>query len=214
MGVLVIDVEITPTITLNPTTPICENSGPQDLLTMVSAVPAGGTFTFSGPGVSGSTLDPTGLGGTTVNVTVDYTLNSCVVTEVMIIDVAPTPVVTLNPTTPLCENSGPQDLLTMVSVVPAGGTFTFSGPGVTGTSFNPASLGGTSTNIDVTYSLGICTVTNTMVIDVQSTPVLTLNPTTPLCENAGSQNLMAHGKCQSEWRNIYVYRSRSCRSEF
>lgn len=191
VGVLVIDVEITPTITLNPTTPICENSGPQDLLTMVSAVPAGGTFTFSGPGVSGSTLDPTGLGGTAVNVTVNYTLNSCVVTEVMIIDVAPTPVVTLNPTTPLCENSGPQDLLTMVSAVPAGGTFTFSGPGVTGTSFSPASLGGTSTNVDVTYSLGVCTVTNTMVIDVQSTPVLTLNPTTPLCENAGSQNLMA-----------------------
>ncbi len=190
-GILTIDVENTPTVTLVPTTPICENSGPQDLLTMASAIPAGGTFAFSGPGVTGSTLDPIGLGGTAVNITVDYTLNSCVVTEVMIIDVVSTPVLTLNPITPLCENAGSQDLLTMVSALPAGGTFTFAGPGVTGTSFDPAGLGGTSTNIDVTYSLGVCTVTNTMVIDIQSTPVLTLNPTTPLCENAGSQNLMA-----------------------
>ena len=190
-GVLVIDVEVTPTITLNPTTPICENSGAQDLLTMVSAVPAGGTFTFSGSGVTGTTLDPVGLGGTAVNVTVDYTLNGCVVSEVMIIDVESTPVLTLNPITPLCENAGPQDLLTMVGAVPAGGTFTFVGPGVTGTTFDPVGLGGTSPNIDVTYSLGVCTVINTMAIDVQPTPILTLNPITPLCENAGSQNLMA-----------------------
>ncbi len=189
-GILTIDIETTPAITLNPTTPICENSGPQDLLTMVSAVPAGGTFAFSGPGVSGSTLDPTGSGGTAVSVTVDYTLNSCVVTEVMIIDIESTPVLTLNPITPLCENAGAQDLLTMASAAPAGGTFTFAGPGVTGTTFDPAGLGGTSANIDVTYSLGVCTVTNTMVIDVQFTPLLTLNPTTPLCENAGSQDLM------------------------
>jgi len=190
-GILVIDVESTPIVTLNPTTPLCENSGPQDLLTMVSAAPAGGTFTFSGSGVTGSTFDPIALGGTSVNITVNYTLNSCTVTEVMIIDVESTPVLTLNPLTPLCENAGPQDLLTMVSATPAGGTFTFIGSGVTGTSFDPAGLGGTSVNIDVTYSVGVCSVTNTMVIDVQSTPVLTLNPITPLCENAGSQNLLA-----------------------
>ena len=191
LGVLTMTIENPPTITLNPTTPICENAGPQDLLTMVSGSPAGGTFTFSGPGVTGSTLDPSGLGGTTANVNVDYTLGSCMVSQVMAIDIESTPVLTLNPITPVCENAGPQDLLTMVSASPAGGTFSFTGPGVTGSSFDPVGLGGTSVNIDVTYVLGACTVINSMTIDVETTPVLTLNPISPLCENAGPQNLMA-----------------------
>ena len=50
------------------------------------------------------------------------------------------PVLTLTPNTPLCENAGPQDLLTWATPTPAGGTLTFSGPGVTGTTFDPAGL--------------------------------------------------------------------------
>ena len=189
-GTLTIDVQTTPTLTLTPNTPICENSGPQDLTTMVNAVPAGGTFTFSGPGVTGTTLDPTGLGGTSPSINVDYTLGSCVVSDVMVIDIEAAPTITLNPVTPVCENSGLQDLTTMVSGNPAGGFFTFVGPGVTGSNFDPAGLGGTTASIDVTYTLGVCIVTGNMAIDVQTTPTLTLNPTTPLCENAGIQNLL------------------------
>lgn len=190
-GTLTVTVETPPTITLNPVTPICENSGPQDLLTMVSGAPAGGTFTFSGPGVSGTSLDPTGLGGTAVNVDVTYTLGSCVVTDVMVIEVEAAPVLTLTPITPVCENSTPLDLLTMVSANPGGGVFSFSGPGVTGSSFNPAGLGGTTASIDITYVLGVCSVTSTLNIDVEETPVLTLTPVTPLCENASPQNLIS-----------------------
>lgn len=190
VGTLSITVENPPTITLNPTSPICENSGPQDLLTMVSGNPAGGTFSFTGPGVSGNSLDPTGLGGGPVNITVDYTLGSCTTTEIMVIDIEAAPVLTLNPVSPVCENAAALDLLTMVNANPAGGTFSFAGPGVTGNNFNPSGLGGSSASIVVTYSLGACTINNTMIIDVQSTPALTLTPTTPLCENAGPQNLI------------------------
>ncbi len=189
-GVLTLTIQSTPTVTVNPVTPICENSGLQNLLPMVSAAPAGGTFTFSGPGVSGSDLDPAGQGGSSVNIDVTYTLGSCTVTEVMVIDIEAAPVLTLNPTTPVCENAAPLDLLSMVSANPAGGVFGFAGPGVSGSTFNPAGLAGTSASIDVTYTVGACTVSSSMTIDVQTTPVLTLTPLTPICENAVPQNLL------------------------
>ncbi|MDH3708637.1 MAG: gliding motility-associated C-terminal domain-containing protein [Cyclobacteriaceae bacterium] len=189
-GSFTITVETAPILTLTPTSPLCENSGAQDLLTMVSANPVGGAFSFAGPGVSGTSFDPAGLGGTSANIDVTYVLGSCTVVQSMTIDVETTPVLTLTPITPLCENAGTQDLLTMVSANLPGGAFTFSGPGVAGTSFDPIGLGGTTANIDVTYVLGACTVTDILVIDIESTPVLTLNPTTPLCANAGLQNLL------------------------
>jgi gliding motility-associated-like protein len=190
LGVLSITVDNPPSITTNPNSPVCENAGPQNLLTMVSASPAGGSFTFAGPGVSGTDLDPTGLGGTSANIDVTYTLGNCVVTEVMTIDIEAAAVLTLNPVTPVCENATPLDLTTMVSANPAGGIFGFAGPGVSGNNFNPSGLGGTTANIDVSYALGACTVMGTMTIDIQATPVLTLNPVTPMCENAGPQNLL------------------------
>ncbi|MGI9543813.1 MAG: hypothetical protein ACR2MX_11170, partial [Cyclobacteriaceae bacterium] len=189
-GVLTLNVENAPTITLNPTTPLCENAGPQDLLTMVSGNPPGGTFSFTGPGVTATSFDPAGLGGTAANIDVTYILGSCSVTETMVIDVEGIPVLTLSPNSPLCENSAVQDLLAMVSANPAGGAFTFSGPGVAGNLFDPSGLGGTTVNIDVNYVLSSCTVADVLVIDVQTTPTLTLNPTTPLCANAGLQDLL------------------------
>ena len=188
-GVMAIDVESEPLVTLNPVTPICENAGIQDLTTMVSAVPAGGVFTFVGPGVTGSNFNPAGLGGSSSSIDVTYSLGACTVINTMVIDVQVTPVLTLNPTTPLCENAGIQDLLTMVSAVPGGGVFSFSGPGVSGTNFDPSGLSGL-TNIDVTYDLGACTTTGTMVIDVEPTPVLTLNPITPQCDSGMPVDLL------------------------
>jgi len=190
-GILAMTVESAPIIATNPTTPICENSGPQDLLTMVSAAPAGGTFNFSGPGVTGSNLNPTGLGGSSVSIDVSYTLGSCTVTEMMIIDIEAAPVMALNPVTPVCENDAPLDLLSMVNANPGGGVFSFSGAGVSGNNFDPAGLGGTTVSISVNYEFGVCTVNNNMAIEVQETPVLTLTPLTPLCENASTQNLLS-----------------------
>ena len=115
-------------------------------------MPAGGTFTFSGTGVTGNNFDPAGLGGTTVNVNVTYDLAPCTETGILAITIESEPVITLNPSSPVCENIGPQDLLTMVSAAPAGGTFSFSGPGVAGTNFDPAGLGGTTSNITVDYT--------------------------------------------------------------
>ena len=132
----------------------------------------------------------------------------------MSIDIEAAPVLTLTPVTPVCENSGPQDLLTMAATAPAGGVLTFSGPGVSGTTFDPMGLGGTSAAIDVTYVLNTCTVMGTMTIDVETTPVLTLTPTTPLCENAGSQNLLAMVSANPVRWNLWLYRVRRFRDKF
>lgn len=189
-GVLVITVEEVPVLTLTPTTPLCEDAGSQDLNAMVSAAPGGGVFSFSGSGVIGTNFDPAGLGGTAVSIDVTYVLGTCSVTQPMVIDVDELPVLTLNPTSPLCETAGSQDLLTMITPNPVGGILTFVGSGVSGTNFDPVGLGGTTVNIDVNYSLGSCIVTDVLALVIESTPTLTLTPTTPLCANAGLQNLL------------------------
>ncbi len=49
-------------------------------------------------------------------------------------------------------------------------------------------------NIDVTYDLGACAVTSTMVIDVEPTPVLTLTPVTPQCDSSMPCGSSTNGK--------------------
>ncbi len=103
----------------------------------ISATPAGGTF--SGPGISGSTFDPAaaGIGGPYYIVyAVNDPITGCfnkdsVATRV---DPLPTPYFTgLN--TAYCVNS-PAATLTGI---PSGGTF--SGPGITGSTFTPSVAG-------------------------------------------------------------------------
>ena len=109
-----------------------------------------------------------------INIDVTYTLGTCVVTNTMVIDVEPTPVLTLTPVTPQCDSNAPVDLLPMVSANPGGGTFSFSGPGVTGNIFDPAGQSG-MVNIVVTYQLSACTVTEVMVIDVEHSTCTYIN---------------------------------------
>ena len=190
MDVLVIDIQTTPVLTLNPSTPLCANAGLQNLLTMASASPSGGTFSFSGSGVAGNNFDPFGLSGP-VNIDVTYVLGTCSVTETMVIEVEPTPVLTLNPTTPVCDADSPLNLLPMVSANPGGGV-----PSLLvaleclANQFDPMGQTG-MVNITVTYQLGACTVNEVMIIDVEQAPSLSLSPTSPLCENAGPQDLTA-----------------------
>lgn len=141
------------------TTDVCELST-VDLLTLVSATPSGGTFTFTditggAPGVpiAGSTFDPAGLSGT-VTIQVDYTAATCTDTKTFDLNVLAAPTMTTSNTT-ICANAGNLNLTTLVTVAPAGGTFTFTGsPAITGNFLNPSTLAGTTVNINVTYDIG------------------------------------------------------------
>jgi large repetitive protein len=171
---------------------VCENAGIIDLETLVTVDPAGGTLTFSGTNVTGSSFDPTGQGGNTVLIEAQYSLGACTVIETFEISVQETPVVTVTSPQDICENVGAIDLTALVSANPVGGTFAFSGTGVTGASFDPTGLGGTSVDVTVEYTLDACTVVEVITFNIQAEPVLTL-PATPVlvCETAGTIDLLA-----------------------
>ncbi len=188
---VVVDVldDATINIPTNPVT-VCEGVGNVDLTTLVSATPLGGTFVFAGTNVTGDFFDPTGLAGTAVAITVDYTTGSCVAASVILnIDVTDVATLTLPiADVPVCESGGTIDLLTLVSAVPAGGTFSFSGTGVTGTTFDPSGLNGIQA-ITVSYDASGCVGNGVFNIDV--VPDVTVSVTdSDVCETGGVVSLL------------------------
>lgn len=151
---------------------VCEGAPDLDLTTLVSAVPAGGVFTFAGNQVAGNFFDPSGLSGAQT-ITVDYSIAGCAAMQTTF-DIDVTAVATLTTMNAnACQNGSMVNLLTLVSGVPSGGTFTFTGPGVTGTMFDPSAQSGTI-NINVNYDVYGCTGNGALQITV-------LSPSDPLC---------------------------------
>ncbi len=187
-----VDVTNGASITLPPPpVQICETSASVDLTTLVSATPLGGTFTFSGTGITASpNFDPAGLGGTTSTITVDYTSGTCMASTTFDIDIVNNATITVPPTTTACESSGIVDLNTLVSANPTGGTFTFGGTGVTGNNFDPSGLSGSIT-ITVDYSAGGCVAPQqTFNFNVVPNLSLTSDNSTVVCPAGGAVNLL------------------------
>src|SRR5690606_8547804 len=89
--------------------PVCETSPPIDLTTLVSAVPSGGAFVFSGPGVTGDQFDPGGLSGAQT-ITVDYAIGGCAASPATFnLDVVTDASIAVNPVA-VCENGSTVDL--------------------------------------------------------------------------------------------------------
>ncbi|MDQ2657762.1 MAG: gliding motility-associated C-terminal domain-containing protein [Bacteroidota bacterium] len=172
-GTLNLTVTNTATTTV-PTTPlvVCEGAADIDLTTVVSAVPAGGTFTFAGAQVTGSNFDPSGLSGTQI-ISVDYSVGGCAAAQATFdIDVTSTASIAVTNKN-ACQNGGLVNLLTLVTPTPSGGTFTFSGAGVSGNMFDPSGQSGV-VNVNVTYDFNGCT-------DSDVIQVTVLAPTDPMC---------------------------------
>lgn len=131
-----------PNINIPPDQEICINVPSFNL---GSATPSGGTWT--GNGVSGSTFLPGAAGLGTHVLTYSYTdpFTNCSDSEEMVIEVFPLPVLSSNDTS-YCNTPG---YVNLPDATPFGGTW--SGPGVSGTQFNPALAGGTGTYV-LTYS--------------------------------------------------------------
>lgn len=130
-----------PTVTQQPFSDACEGGGAVNL---VGGSPSGGTY--SGTGVSGSSFDPAVAGQGTTNITYTYTDgNGCTGSDVEPITVLASPTVTLNPFANVCDDD---PFFTLTGGSPSNGTY--SGPGVSGGVFDPATAGvGTHT---ITYS--------------------------------------------------------------
>lgn len=136
-----------PTVTFTPVGNVCDNASPVTL----TASPAGGTFSGS-TGVSGSTFDPSGLTPGSITLTYNYTdANGCMgsATSTFTLNAAPT--ATLAAFADVCLQD-PSFGLT--GGLPAGGTY--SGPGVSGGNFNPATAGVGSQTITYTVTSNGC----------------------------------------------------------
>jgi len=129
-----------PTVTLASLSPVCDNAG---MITLTGESPAGGTF--SGTGVSGGMFDPT---NGTQTITYTYTdANGCTdaASQSQMVNAAPTVTVSL-PIDTLCQTVG---TITLSGESPAGGIW--SGPGVTGNSFDPNASGVGMIGLTYTY---------------------------------------------------------------
>ncbi|MEP7263860.1 MAG: multicopper oxidase domain-containing protein [Bacteroidota bacterium] len=168
-----ITVQALPVVTLSATDSVCLNSGNVTL----TGNPAGGIY--SGLHVSGNSFSPVAAGS--FSVVYQYTNgNGCTNSDTAIIVVNNLPSVTLTVQDTVCVNSSNISL----NGNPSGGIY--SGPGVTGSFFNPASAG-TGTFIlyyNYTDAHG-CNSSDSEVVFVADTTPVHINTSGSFCDNAG-----------------------------
>lgn len=153
----VLTVNAAPSVTLAAFTPVCSNAG---LQTLTGGSPAGGTY--SGNGVSSGKFDPSGGSST---ITYSYTnANGCSNSASQLFTVNPAPIVFLGSFSPVCSNAAP---FALTGGTPTGGTY--SGTGVSGGNFNPATAGVGTKIITYTFTNGSgCTASDTSSIVVNN----------------------------------------------
>jgi hypothetical protein len=139
--------------------------------------PVGGFW--SGDGVSGGVFTPSAAG--VYSVTYSYTdANGCSAAASTSIVVKNKPVVNAGCYGPVCLNSSP----VFLSGTPTGGTW--SGPGVSGRSFDPMEAGPGTHVLTYTYQVpGGCAITTTATIEVLSLPAVDAGIYAPICLNQG-----------------------------
>lgn len=171
-----ITVNTAPTVLHDPIADICANAG----VTAISGgSPVGGTYT--GIGISGADFDP--LAGNQ-NLVYSYTdANACSGSTNVSITVIPSETATLSSFTAVCDNAA---IIPLTQGSPVGGTY--SGVGVSGDNFDPAS--GTQT---ITYTIGggtQCESQAQAVFNVFTSPVVSLSlATETTCVNYDPFNL-------------------------
>ncbi|MEZ4933889.1 MAG: hypothetical protein R2788_17420 [Saprospiraceae bacterium] len=172
----------TTTITVNMSaTPVllpgmmCENGNLFDLTFLQDPLfPIG---TWSGPGVTGNFFNPNGLPG--VNILTFTSSEPCVAPATTDVTVEMTITPSLG-TASICETEGPLDLTTLEDPLYPGGTW--FGPGVNGTTFDPAGLNG-PIELNFVSSLPCFTPTTTIVfVNAPATPNL---GSANICESSG-----------------------------
>jgi gliding motility-associated-like protein len=173
-----ITVNPTPTVTFGALADVCVNDAS---FALTGGSPAGGTY--SGTGVSGGNFNPGTVGVGTHTITYNYTDgNGCSGSAISNITVNALPNVTLGAFADVCSNNA---AFALTGGSPAGGTY--SGPGVSGGNFNPATAGAGTHTITYSYSDGNgCTASAPNSITVNGAPNVTLGAFTDICVDATS----------------------------
>ena len=177
---ITIKVDSSPDATINPVGNMCVNN---PVISLTAHDPGG---TWAGPGVTGGTFDPAAAGAGTHIITYTITNGSCSSSDQITIVVAPKPDATITPVTNLCINNSNVNLVAH----DAGGTW--SGPGVTGSVFNPfvAGIGSHVINYKITNISG-CSDSDKITITVLPAPDARISHVDTLCINNPSVLLVA-----------------------
>ncbi len=168
-----IQVTDNPDVTLSDLNNICVDGTP---FMLTGGWPAGGTYV--GIGITDNMFDPMAAGLGTHKVTYMYTdASGCMGFDTATIRVVPLPDVTLADQGNICENETP---LTLSGGLPLGGTY--SGTGVTGYIFDPATAGPGNHLITYSYSDATgCEGEATATITVHPIPDVTLSDFGTVC---------------------------------
>ncbi|QTN39522.1 fibronectin type III domain-containing protein [Cryomorphaceae bacterium] len=143
------------------------------------ATPAGGNW--SGPGVSGGNFDPAAAGAGTHVLTYTYTsADGCPASSTSTIVVTPAPVVSLAAQGNVCADASP---VLISGASPGGGVY--SGPGVSGNTFDPVAAGSGTHTITYTYTNPEgCVGTATTTITVDALPNVSFSGIGDVCASA------------------------------
>lgn len=172
---LIITVNNLPGISVNNAS-FCNLPG---LVPMPTATPAGGTW--SGPGVTGNQFDPVAAGIGTHIVTYTYTdpQTMCSNTKTATITVGPPENINAGPDKVFCKNDPPYDLNADATNSNGG---TWSGPGVSGSFFDPGAVSGTGQfTIKLEKGAANCLVFDERIITVNPIPIVSVPAVAKSC---------------------------------
>ena len=157
-----------PTVNFAALSAICTNATPFALTGGTPATAVGvGTGTYSGTGVSNGSFNPSVSGAGTFTITYTYaTALGCVNTATSTIVVTQAFNLSVQTTGPLCISDA------AVTLVPSVAGGVFSGPGVSGNSFDPASTGTGTFTVNYSIPGNDCSIPATLQIVVNPVPTV------------------------------------------
>ena len=169
----IIDVVQLNTIFTHPST-VCSSDAPIDLSAWSAGLDPG---EFTGEGVNNNVWDPAGLSGF-VAITYTATVGACSIGYTDYITVSPGPDASWTNPGFVCGADGPLNLASLLTGLGGG---TWSGLGVSGSTFDPTGIVG---NVDITYTLsgsGNCTAIETQTISTGDVPELVITGAGAYC---------------------------------
>ena len=186
---ITIRVDAMPNPAITAVNPMCQNAAVTNLTASTIGV---WTTTAKAGSIVGNQFNPTVAGAGNWEVYNTVTNGKCQAKDTITIVVKQAPVINLTAIPDQCLGGGLVDLTQYDSP----DTGTWSGNGVTGTNFNPSTVG-TKT---LTYSIGgLCPTSKTIDVTVQTTPNPIISGDTTICENSTGTIQLAADKTGGTW---------------
>jgi gliding motility-associated-like protein len=165
--------------TITPDGPFCETEAAVTLV----AVTSGGTW--SGTAVSGDTFDPAAAGPGDHIISYSVTQGACSDSDTETFHVDADVDATITADGPFCSNES------AVALVAASAGGVWSGTGVVGSNFNPATANIGNNTINYIVTNGACTDSDSEIFVVDAAVDATITPAGPFCETLASVTLNA-----------------------